>query len=157
MLAIRKTGQIIRPYITFSENRLQLSPVEKEFWLQRALAGKTIFFSRDLADKYTTLTYGYDVARGIASILVNEKAYGEAFHITANESHKWGDLLDVYTDIIKKKVGHQPKVKMLNEWSPIIGGNPLQVKWDRLYNRRFNNDKINQFIDVAAFKKLYLQ
>ena len=40
---LRKSGKnnwtIIRPYITYSESRLQLGVLEKEAWLYRALKG----------------------------------------------------------------------------------------------------------------------
>jgi hypothetical protein len=36
----RKNWTIIRPYITYSENRLQLGILEKEEWLYRALQGR---------------------------------------------------------------------------------------------------------------------
>ena len=143
---------IIRPYITFSETRLQLSPVEKEGWLYRALAGKSIFFSSDLADKYTTLTYGYDVARGIAAIVGNNKAYGEAYHITVSEGYKWGDILDLYIKVLESHTGRKLNVIMLDKWDPIIGGSIMQVRWDRTFNRRFNNAKINEFIDTSSFR-----
>lgn len=154
---LRQSGMrnwtIIRPYVTFSEIRLQLSPAEKESWLWGALHGKTILFSRDLADRYTTLTYGYDVARGIAALLGKETAYGEAFHITAGECHKWSELLENYLDAIEKKIGRRPKVKMLDHWVQAIGGGSMQVKWDRLYDRRFDTSKISKYIDTSTFKQ----
>lgn len=144
---------IIRPYVTFSEIRLQLSPTEKEYWLYRALKGKSIFFSRDLSERYTTLTYGDDVARSIAAIIGKEGAYGEAFHITAAESHSWSEILDNYLNVIEEKTGKRPKVNMLDHWESIICGSPYQVKWDRLYDRRFDNSKINKYIDTSTFEK----
>ena len=97
---LRRSGYsnytMIRPYITFSEIRLQLGVYEKENWLYRALQGRTIVFSKDLADKYTTLTYGLNVAEGIASLIGQSDAYGEAFHITANESYRWNEILQLY-------------------------------------------------------------
>ncbi|MDD4157779.1 MAG: epimerase, partial [Candidatus Cloacimonetes bacterium] len=39
---------IIRPYITYSKNRLQLGVFEKEDWLFRALNGKTIILSNEI-------------------------------------------------------------------------------------------------------------
>lgn len=149
----KQNWTIIRPYITFSEQRLQLSSAEKERWLFGALEGKPILFSRDLADKYTTLTYGYDVARGIAAIIGQEKAQGEAFHITVNETHKWSEILDIYLTVIKQKTGVSPTIKWLDEWTPLVGGGAMQVKWDRLYNRSFDNTKINGYIDVSSFNK----
>ena len=38
-------------------------------------------------------------------------------------------------------------------WIYGIGGAKGQVKWDRLYNRSFDNSKINKFIDTSTFEK----
>ncbi len=148
----KKNWTIIRPYITFSEIRLQLSPQEKELWLYRCLHGRSIVFSKDLAEKYTTLTYGYDVAKGIASIIGKEKAIGEIFHITVNESHKWSEILSLYVKVIKRETGIEPKVKLINKWEKHIGGSYRQIFYDRLYDRCFDNSKIAQFIDPKSFK-----
>lgn len=153
---LRRSGKynwtIVRPYITFSETRLQLSPAEKEYWLHDALRGYPIIFSKDLTERFTTLTYGFDVARGIASLIGQDKAYQEAFHITTNEYHKWSEILETYLSVIEKKTGRKPSVTMLDKWDPILGGSATQVKWDRLYDRCFDNSKINRFIDTSSFK-----
>ncbi len=153
---LRESGHtnwtIIRPYITFSEMRLQLSPMEKERWLFRALHGRSIVFSEDLVSKCTTLTYGYDVARGIAAIINRKEAMSEAFHITADESHTWSEVLEVYLDAIERNTGCRPKVIMNPRWQPYHGGGLLQVKYDRMYNRMFDNSKISRFINTSTFK-----
>jgi len=153
---LRESGHenwsIIRPYITFSEIRLQLSPMEKESWLFRALHGRSIVFSEDLACKRTTLTYGYDVARGIAAIINRNEALGETFHITAGESYTWAEILDTYLDAIERNIGRRPKVVMESRWQPYHGGGPSQVKYDRMYDRVFDNSKISRFIDTSTFK-----
>ena len=148
-----KNYSIIRPYITYSEQRLQLSAAEKESWLYRALNGGTILFSEDLANKYTTFTYGYDVALGIAAIIGKVDAMGESFHITSNENYRWIEILERYLSIIEKKTGHRPKLLMLKKWMPLVGGSIQQVKYDRIYNRCFDNSKINKFLDVSTFKE----
>lgn len=148
----KKNWTIIRPYITFSENRLQLSPLEKENWLYRALFGKTIVFSKDISDKWTTISYGGDVAKGILALVGKEDALGEAFHITSDKSYKWSAILDLYLDIIEKKTGNRPKVAMLDKWNPSIGGAIAQVKYDRLYNRLFDNSKISRYVDISKFQ-----
>ena len=140
---------IIRPYITFSEIRLQLGVYEKENWLNRALQGRTIVFSKDIADKYTTLTYGLNVAEGIASLIGQSDAYGEAFHITTNESHRWDEILQSYLHVIEKHTGKRPKVLMLDKCPNLaLSLGQYQVKFDRYYNRCFSNEKINRFISV---------
>lgn len=152
----KKNWTIIRPYITFSEQRLQLTALEKEAWLYRALKGRTIVLPKDLLERTTTLTYGFDVANSIASIIGKESAYGEIFHITNNISYKWQDILSVYLKIIEKYTGVSPQVKVLETWISFMGGNKYQVKWDRSYDRKFDNKKINEYIDTSSFKDTLL-
>ncbi|MFW5804660.1 MAG: NAD-dependent epimerase/dehydratase family protein [bacterium] len=94
-----KNWTIIRPYITYSENRLQLGVLEKEQWLYRALKGRTIVFSKDMISKQTTLTYGEDVSKGIFSLIGNNDALANTFHITTNKSQTWGEILKTYITI----------------------------------------------------------
>ncbi len=154
---LRQSGKrnwtIIRPYVTFSEYRLQLSCEEKESWLYRAMHGRTIVFPKDLSRCKTTFTYGADVAKGIASIIGKKSALGEAFHITTDESYFWSDILKFYLDALEKELGCRPKVMEKEKYESYMGGNLQQVKYDRLYDRIFNNDKISSFVDKAQFKK----
>lgn len=148
----RKNWTIIRPYITYSEKRLQLGVLEKEGWLFRAMNGRTIIFSEDIADKTTTLTYGHDVARGIASIIGKDDALSQTFHITVDESHTWAEIFNLYIDVLKKN-GVNPKVKMTKEIHRIKSpGSKWQVLVDRYYNRRFNCTNIKRFIDTSSFE-----
>ena len=147
---------IIRPYITYSENRLQLGVLEKESWLYRALHGRTILFSQDIASHTTTMTYGYDVARGIASIIGKESAFGESFNITGEESIRWIDLLKVYLDEIEEFSGTRPKVKIIQTARNVNRGMAkYQVIYDRYYDRTFDNQKIGQYIDIRSFVNLH--
>lgn len=147
----KRNWTIIRPYITFSDYRLQLSSLEKEYWLNRALNGKTIVFSKDLAEKTTTFTYGGDVARGIAAIIGKEEALGESFHITSSKSYKWREILETYLTAIEEKTGRKPNVLFTDQWQDYYGGGKWQVKYDRLFDRTFDNSKINRFIDISTF------
>ena len=148
----RNNYTIIRPYITYSEIRLQLGVMEKEEWLWRALKGRTIVFSRDIADKYTTLTYGYNVAEGIVSIIGKQEALGEAFHITSNKSYKWSELLDIYLEVLEQELGYRPKLLFTDECLNLHNVNAQwQVRVDRHFNRIFDNRKIGKFINVDDF------
>lgn len=150
----KKTWTIIRPYITYSEIRLQLGVLEKELWLYRAMHGRTIVFSKDIAEKTTTLTYGYDVALGIASIIGRESALGEVFHITSDESHTWMEILELYLDVVERKTSKRPKLLLLDKSIHLkCAGAKWQVVVDRYYNRRFDNSKIRQYIDTSQFKQ----
>ena len=150
----RNNFTIVRPYITYDKYRLQLGGMEKESWIYRALKGRSIVFSYDISSKYTTLTYGHDVARAIASLLGNESALGEAFHITQPYSCTWQEILEIYLHVLKEKLGKEPKVYMTRQSLYINYPNKKwQIEKDRLYNRLFDNSKINQYINTTTFLK----
>lgn len=143
---------IVRPYITFSETRLQLGVLEKESWLYRAIHGRTIVLSKDILEKRTTLTYGYDVARSMVALIGHVKAYGETFHITINESHTWEEILNVYIDVLEQYLGKRPKVLILDEFPYQHRNRPFyQLIYDRHFDRTFDNSKINALIDTKTF------
>ncbi len=144
---------IIRPYITYSEIRLQLGVLEKEQWLYRALHGRSIVFSKDIAEHITTLTRGRDVAIGIAKLIGNKKALGQAYHITSAEQIHWKDLLEEYLRVIEICTGRKPKV-IWTENSDNVGRvlrNHYQIVYDRLFDRRFDNSKICDICNEDSF------
>lgn len=144
---------IIRPYITYNTYRLQLGVYEKENWLRRALKGRTIVFPKDIAERKTSLTYGPDVARAVVELIGNEKAYGEAFHVTTDESYTWREILEFYCDIIEQRTGKRPKVKLIEDSQGLQKiWNPWQIKYDRRYDRIFDNSKIESVRGVYRYK-----
>lgn len=150
-----KNWTIIRPYITYSEQRLQLGVLEKEGWLYRALKGRTIVFSEDIVSKLTTLTYGLDVAGAMASIIGESRALGEAYHITQRDAATWREVLNVYLAVLEKHLGKRPKVLLLglDDFSRCKPAE-YQIKYDRLFNRAFDSSKIAEFVDLQEFRSL---
>lgn len=145
---------IIRPYITYSEQRLQLGTLEKESWLYRALKGRTIIFSEDIAKKLTTLTYGLDVASAMSALIGEPKSLTEAYHITQSKACSWNDILKLYLVALEKHLGKKPKVILL-DLDKFSRCKPAkyQINYDRMFNRSFNNAKVAEFVNVAAFNK----
>ncbi|MFT6919090.1 MAG: nucleoside-diphosphate-sugar epimerase, partial [Cognaticolwellia sp.] len=143
---------IIRPYITYSEERLQLGVLEKEAWLYRALHNRPIAFSADINSKVTTLTYGLDVAKGISAIIGEKSTLGEAFHITGQGSVLWKDVLDIYVNVLANHLGYEPEV-LLQDMTKFSAWHSAkyQIEYDRLYNRTFDNSKIDKYLDTSDF------
>ena len=150
--SIHTNWTIVRPYITYSENRLQLGVLEKEEWLYRAMQGRTIVFSKDIAEKITTLTHGLDVAGGICSLIGSKEALGQKFHITTGKSIFWKDVLTIYLEVLGENLGKRPKV-LLADMQAFMVCKPAkyQVEYDRLFDRRFDNAKIDRHSDVESF------
>jgi nucleoside-diphosphate-sugar epimerase len=153
-----KNWTIIRPYITYSEQRLQLGVLEKEAWLYRALKSRTIAFSQDIYSKYTTLTHGLDVARAIVSLIGVDSAKAQAFHITQPKCIKWQEVLEIYESVLTSQLDTEPLIKLqsieqFEQWHSAT----YQVKYDRLYDRRFDNSKIAKYIDINSFVDVHIE
>lgn len=149
-----KNWTIVRPYITYGSERLQLGVLEKEEWLYRAIKGRTIFFSADMMSKLTTMTHGADVAKGIFSILGTEDSLGETFHITSNLTSTWSEILDVYLDVLQTHLGFRPKVSLESLGTFLKcrpGEQRYQVIYDRLFDRSFDNSRIDRYLRVREF------
>lgn len=140
----KQNWTIVRPYITYSNERLQLGIYEKELWLYRELHGQTIVFPKDMAEHITTLTCGEDVARGIAALAGNQQAYGQTVHITTDETICWGDVIELYQRVFHDVTGRHMKVKFIDSSQQMRKDlfNQYQIKYDRMLNRKFDNRKI---------------
>lgn len=150
----KKNWTIIRPYITYNKNRFQLGVLEKEDWLYRAVHGRTIVFSNDISNSQTTLSYGLDVSKGILATIGNSNTLGNSFHITSEDSNSWKDILSLYLDILESHLKFRPNILLLdiNDFIDITKAKH-QVKFDRIYNRTFDNSKISQHININTFVK----
>ena len=138
---------IIRPYITYSCNRLQLGDHEHESWLYRIYTGRMAVLSADVLERTTTFTYGYDVAYCIYKLIGNKKAFGQVFHITNNESLTWDEIREFYFQELSR-LGFPCKLKIV---SNSYYRNSYRLKYDRLYNRIFDNSKLYGVIGEYTF------
>lgn len=138
---------IVRPSVTYNTYRLQLGALEKENWLYRALKGRSIVFSHDLADKYTAMTHGDDVAKAIFSIIGKKECLKQSYNIAIDNSLQWQDILNIYLNAIKEATGKYPKVVMSDE---TIKLKDKQFKYQVIYARR-----LNRVFDNAKIKEVY--
>ena len=131
---------IIRPYITYSDRRLQLGVYEKEQWLYRVLNDKPIVIREEILSKRTTLTYGKDVSY-VLSRVMDSKPLAESVHIMTEETMTWGKVLSIYREVIKKELDKDIKVfttRAMSEIEDLFEGG-YNTKYDRLYDRSFDN------------------
>lgn len=105
-----------------------------------------------LAEKYTTMTNGKDVAEGIAELIGRADILGEAFHIVSGKAYQWKDILGVYLEVIRERTGKRPDVVMTDTSAVLkLKERRYQVIYGRYFSRRFDNSKISQFVDTEKF------
>ena len=164
---------IIRPYITYAENRLPLGIWEKETWVRRLLEGKDLVLPKYFLTKETTLAYGLDVAMYISKIIGNKESIGEIYNIVGDTSLRWEDVLESYLDEIEILTGRRPKVLKVEsfvsnlKWALYyfainfcsfgfsskgkIRNTNYQLIYDREFDRRFDNTKLNKLVHEFHF------
>lgn len=47
-----------------------------------------------------TLSWGGDIGKMIAKLVLNEKAYGEDFNVATSEHHSWEEIAKIYEELI---------------------------------------------------------
>ncbi len=109
----------------------------------------------DIADCVTTLTFVDDVSKAISMLIGNKKALGEAYNITNNESMTWGDILNIYSSLFLQATNNVLKVKYISNSKGLQSiWNTAQIRFDRLYNRTFDNSKLMFACPTIDFKSI---
>lgn len=165
---------IVRPYITYGENRLPLGVWEKETWLRRMLNKKDLVLPRGFLDKYTTLAYGKDVSLCISKLVGEKKSIGNVYNIVGSTAHKWSDILEYYLDQVATITGYRPRVELVerftidirsmcrrwvsdvlnfrfNRTGTRIEWRNYQLIYDREFNRKFDNSQLHSLFPEVLF------
>lgn len=144
---------IIRPYITYCNIRLQLGIYEKECWLYRFLNNKPLVINKNILDKKTTLTHASDVSKLIFQIIEIINPSGDVYQITTEESITWGEVLEIYIDILKEKLGINPIIYLLDDLENIevLSEGGYNTKYDRLWNREFKSNKLTKILGNYSY------
>ena len=143
---IRSTGYrnwtILRPSITYSKHRFQLTILEADVLVWRMRRGKTVVLPEGAMNVQGTLSWAGDFGKSVIRLIRNEKAYGEAFTVSTSEHHTWKEIAEIY-----RKIGGLNYVTVDNKTfvDSIYGGNVYtyqQLNYDRCFNRVVDNTKL---------------
>ena len=153
----KKNWTIIRPAITYSFGRYQLTTLEAGVVINRVRAGKTLLLPDAAMDIQATMSWAGDVAKMIASIVCNEKAKGETYTVSTSEHHTWREIAEYYKDLIGLKYEIIPAERFIDLWAGAKSPenvNRIHAEWqlyfDRCFTRVIDNTKI---LDLAGMKQ----
>lgn len=153
----KKNWTIIRPAITYSFGRYQLTTLEAHEVINRTRAGKTILLPDGAMPIQATMSWAGDVAQMIAAIVCNEKALGETYTVSTAEHHTWQEIADYYKELIGLKYEIIPTEEYIDVWAgPKTPENTgrvhaeWQLYFDRCFTRIIDNSKI---LELAGMKQ----
>lgn len=142
----RKNWTIILPATTYSTGRAQLVTLEAGTFVTRALTGKPVVIPIQAKDKPATMSWAGDVGVMIARLAGKEEALGEKFIAATSEYNTWGEIAEIYRELIGLKyewVDKEVYLKIMSknpeQISPFVR---YQLEYARLFDRITDNSKI---------------
>ena len=134
------------PATTYSTGRAQLVTLEAGTFVYRALLGKPVAIPLQAKDKPATLSWAGDVGVMIARLAGREEALGEKFITATAEYHTWGEIAEIYRELIGLQyewVDKEVYLGLLSKdpenISPAIR---YQLEYARMFDRITDNSKI---------------
>ncbi len=139
---------IVRPAVTYSQCRFQLTTLEANVLIYRMLHGKTVILPEGAMDCEATMSWAGDVAKMLSAIILNPKTYGETYTVSTAEHHTWRQIAEMY-----KRIGGLKYITVKNEeYIELLGGSVYakqQLEYDRCYHRIIDNTKILQLCGLS--------
>lgn len=132
---------IVRPSHTYDQT---LIPSDWGYTvLDRMKKGKPVIIHGDGTSLWT-LTHHRDFAKGFTGLLGNQKAIGEAFHITSDELLPWNNIYELMARELGVPLNavHIPS-DYIAEIDPRMKGSLLG---DKAHSMIFDNSKIKRFV-----------
>ncbi len=136
---------IVRPSHTYSERWIPNPLSSSSYTFARRLERGQPVFVPDQGENPWTLTASADFAIGLAGLVGNPAAIGEAFHITSDEVLTWNQIV---TEIAAALSAPQPKIvkiptDFICQVAPQMTGS---LKGDKAHPGVFDNSKIKRFV-----------
>lgn len=143
---------IVRPSHTYSKLWVPNAISSGSYtFAARLEQGKPVFV-HDQGETPWTLTATSDFAVGLCGLVGNERAVGEAFHITSDEVLTWNQI---YAEIAAALDAKNPEIvkvptNFICELAPDLSGN---LKGDKAHPAIFDNAKIKRFVPDFQCRK----
>ncbi len=158
----KKNFTVVRPVISFSKYRFDVVATSTDDVIKASKSGTPIYLPIDAKKLTAGLDYAYNTGKLIANLLFKPEALGEAFTVTSGQNLTWGEVADIYTELLGVKFiwidtdEYVEKMGFQKHWS---------LKYDRLYDRKVDNSKIlkvtglnkNDFIPIKEGIKIELE
>jgi nucleoside-diphosphate-sugar epimerase len=133
---------IVRPSHT-SRDKLTTAMGEGDLAARRMLAGKPVIVPGDGTSLWT-ITDSKDFAPPFVKLLGNEKAIGEAFHLTSDRAFSWNQIYESIAEAlgVEAKIVHVPTATLINyrpQWEGPLWG-------DKSWTVIFDNSKIRSVV-----------
>lgn len=132
---------IIRPVISFSDKRFDIVTINKRFVIEYKNAGETMFLPQRAKNCTAGLDWAGNTGKLIANILFKKNALGQTFTITSAPNLTWGEIAEIYEELVGTKFEWIDTDEWLSE-PEYIKNDYWAAVYDRFYDRVIDNSKV---------------
>ena len=136
-----KNWTIIRPVISFSDKRFDIVTINEHFVPEYTKAGKTMYLPEIAKNLISSLDWAGNTGKIIANILFKEEALGEAYTISSAQNLTWGEVAELYTELIGTKFEWIDTEEWLSH-PEYVHNDRWAAVYDRFYDRETDNSKV---------------
>jgi len=128
-----KNWTIVRPVISFSMKRFDIIMTSKTEVVEAAMKGTPIQLPIEARGLTAGLDWAGNSGKLIANLLFKKECIGEAYTISSAQILTWGEIADIYTEVLGVRF----------EWVPANYPHDLwRWRYDRAYDRAIDNTKV---------------
>lgn len=127
---------IVRPVISFSFRRFDIV-TENYKVVDRIRAGETIVLPLRAKNLTASLDWAGNSGKLIARLIFAQDAAGEAYTVSSAQNLTWGEVADMYTELVGAKFDWQEDDEYFKTHPETY-----ILKYDRLFDRIIDNSKI---------------
>ena len=138
-----KNWTIVRPLISSSHFRLDIVTLGGQMLLNRSKAGKKILLPKETKDLCAGVGWAGNVGKQIAHLCMNPAALGEAFTLGYSEGNTWGDVADIYTELLGAQFAWIPVEDYMDLYAGSYMGRCI-LMYDRMYSREMDLSKVRR-------------
>ncbi|MBP3332643.1 MAG: hypothetical protein J6M35_01205 [Clostridia bacterium] len=132
---------IVRPVISFSSRRLDLLLYSGRDVLDYAARKEEMILPEIVKDFSAGIDWAGNSGKLIANLLFKKEAIGESFTIYSGHGLTWGEVADIYSELIGVKIRWCEENEYVNN-TPKIKKSPWIWKYDRRFNRDVDASKV---------------
>lgn len=145
-----KNWTMVRPVISFSQYRFDLFMYSGDVLIEAAKKGQVKY----LPEKAKNLTAGIDWAGNsgklIANLLFKKDAVGKAFTISSAQNLTWGQVAEIYGEVLGLKVEWVSEEEYIASIPPMSEGVYWQYAYDRMFDRKIDNSAVLKVTGLKA-------
>lgn len=141
-----KNWTIVRPVISFSENRFDFFMHTGHSLILLARENKPVYMPINSKNHFSSLDWAGNSGKLIAHLLFNEEAKGDTYTISTAQNLTWGEIADIYTELLGIEVKWVDEEEYIKA-NPALGSSANgDVYWayvyDRCFDRKIDNSKV---------------